>query len=75
MAWEECLMESVRGPVLMLWQSDGAVVMGKNQNPWRECRLALMEAEGVALALVAAGEKRKCFLLFPCIASSLTRRH
>jgi len=55
LAWEECLMESVRGPVLMLWQSDGAVVMGKNQNPWRECRLALMEAEGVALARRISG--------------------
>jgi lipoate-protein ligase A len=55
LAWEEWLMESVRGPVLMLWQSDCAVVMGKNQNPWRECRLALMELEGVALARRISG--------------------
>ena len=62
LAWEECLMESVRGPVLMLWQSDGAVVMGKNQNPWRECRLALVEAGGVALARRISGGGR-CFTM------------
>ena len=55
LAWEEYLMEEVSGPVLMLWQSACAVVMGKNQNPWRECRLALMEAEGVPLARRCSG--------------------
>ncbi|MFL2860321.1 MAG: biotin/lipoate A/B protein ligase family protein [Pontiellaceae bacterium] len=55
LAWEEYLMEEVSGPVLMLWQSACAVVVGKNQNPWKECRLALMEAEGVTLARRSSG--------------------
>ena len=29
LAWEEYLMEEVSGPVLMLWQSACAVVVGK----------------------------------------------
>ena len=32
-----------------------AVVVGKNQNPWKECRLALMEAERVPLARSSGG--------------------
>ena len=57
LAIEEYLMEQVvdRGPVLFLWQSDCAVVMGKNQNPWRECRLDLMRKEGVPLARRLSG--------------------
>ncbi|RKX43743.1 MAG: lipoate--protein ligase [Verrucomicrobia bacterium] len=57
LAIEEYLMERVvdRGPVLFLWRSDCAVVMGKNQNPWRECRLGLMRAEKVPLARRISG--------------------
>lgn len=57
LALEEYLMEHVvdRGPVLFLWQSDCAVVMGKNQNPWCECRLDLMELDGVPLARRISG--------------------
>ena len=45
LALEEYLMDEVRncGAILFLWRSECAVVMGKNQNPWRECRLDLME--------------------------------
>ena len=57
LAIEEYLMDQVadRGPVLFLWRSDCAVVMGKNQNPWRECRLELMRADGVPLARRISG--------------------
>jgi lipoate-protein ligase A len=57
LAIEEYLMEYVidRGPVLFLWRSECAVVMGKNQNPWRECRLDLMQADGVPLARRISG--------------------
>ncbi len=57
LAIEEYLMEhaSDQGPVLFLWQSDCAVVMGKNQNPWRECRLDLMQADEVPCARRISG--------------------
>lgn len=57
LALEEYLMDHVqdRGPILFLWRSECAVVMGKNQNPWRECRLDLMEKEGVPLARRISG--------------------
>lgn len=57
LAIEEYLMEQRcdLGPVLFLWQSDCAVVMGKNQNPWRECRLDLMRMENVPVARRISG--------------------
>ncbi|NLX26161.1 MAG: lipoate--protein ligase family protein [Lentisphaerae bacterium] len=55
LAIEEYLMERSSGPVLFFWQSDCAVVMGKNQNPWRECRLDLMRAEEVPAARRISG--------------------
>ncbi len=55
LAIEEYLMERSSGPVLFFWQSDCAVVMGKNQNPWRECRLDLLQAEGVPAARRISG--------------------
>jgi len=50
-AAEEVLLsraESI-GPVLFLWQSQNAVIIGKNQNPWTECRLVHMKNDGVDL--------------------------
>jgi lipoate-protein ligase A len=57
LAIEEYLMDHVvdQGPILFLWQSDCAVVLGKNQNPWKECRLNLMENEQVPLARRISG--------------------
>lgn len=57
LAIEEYLMDQVmeNGPILFLWQSEQAVVMGKNQNPWRECRLDRMREAGVPLARRISG--------------------
>jgi lipoate-protein ligase A len=57
LAIEEYLMDhrTAVGPVLFLWRSDKAVVVGKNQNPWRECRLDLMRADEVSLARRISG--------------------
>jgi lipoate---protein ligase len=57
LAVEEYLLEQVldEGPILYLWRSVPAVVFGKNQNPWRECRLRLMAEEGVFAARRQSG--------------------
>ncbi len=36
-------------PVLYLWKNGGCVVIGRNQNPWAECDIRAMEADGVKL--------------------------
>ena len=57
LAIEEYLMEHTvdQGPALFLWQSECAVVVGKNQNPWKECRLDRMQEEEVPLARRISG--------------------
>jgi lipoate-protein ligase A len=52
LATEEYLFEHVeqRNPSLFLWRNRPAIILGKNQNPWKECRVQEMEADGVALA-------------------------
>jgi lipoate-protein ligase A len=42
-------------PMLFLWRSANAVVIGKNQNPWCEANLPLMQDEKCALARRISG--------------------
>lgn len=35
--------------ILYFYTNENAVIIGKNQNPWKECNLAAMEADGVQL--------------------------
>lgn len=52
LATEKHLMDTAKSNtcIMMLWQNNNTVVIGRNQNPWTECRTGLLEDEGVHLA-------------------------
>jgi lipoate-protein ligase A len=55
LALEEYVLENGPYPSLLLWRSRCAVVVGKNQNPWRECRLSRLAERGGVLARRVSG--------------------
>lgn len=57
LAVEEWLLDRAEafGPVLFLCRNDPAVVIGKNQNPWREADLDRARRAGVRVARRASG--------------------
>jgi len=56
LAQEEFLLdEGDPEPRLFIWRSPFAVVMGKNQNPWKECNLPYLHEHRIALARRVSG--------------------
>ncbi len=57
LALEDYLLDEVerRGRILYFYRNRDAVVIGKNQNPWRECDVPRLRAEGIALARRVSG--------------------
>ena len=57
LALEDYLLDEVerRGRILYFYRNRDSVVLGKNQNPWRECDVPRLREDGVAIARRISG--------------------
>src|SRR5699024_4486135 len=51
---EEYLIETGEN-ILYLWQNDNTIVIGRNQNPYRECNINKMKEDGIKLVRRRSG--------------------
>ena len=49
-AEEALLKQRIEAPTLFLWRNRPTVIVGRHQNPWKECNLNSMEEADVSLA-------------------------
>lgn len=52
LALEEAILNSInKGEIfLYIWQNDKTVIIGKNQNPWKECNITTLKKNGGKIA-------------------------
>ncbi len=57
LATEEYLYENLERqfPTLLLYRDDKSIVIGRHQNPWKECAIQAMEEDGVAFCRRKSG--------------------
>ncbi|WP_153448705.1 lipoate--protein ligase [Vibrio algicola] len=57
LAVEDAIFRSMSATqkVLFLWRNDNTVVIGRAQNPWKECNTQRMEEDGITLARRQSG--------------------
>ncbi|XP_069613610.1 lipoyl amidotransferase LIPT1, mitochondrial isoform X1 [Ranitomeya imitator] len=53
--WIHDHMDLEQKSVLFLWRNSPTVVIGRHQNPWKECNLRLMREKGITLARRRSG--------------------
>lgn len=55
LAFEDRLFELGQTPVMLLYRNEKTIVIGRNQNPWKECYVERMQRDGVQLCRRKSG--------------------
>ena len=57
LATEEYIFEHVdiTNPILFLWRNSPTIIIGKHQNPWKECHVQRLEEDNIVLARRKSG--------------------